>query len=127
MTEHEDLSPIPRNELPPPTAEEADRVMNPTRLDRVVSWLGWWVLELTGALVSAVLAATWPPLLILTVACLLRIGLDPWLHRRRFERQRQRVMARLAVGGDTEDESQVQAELEDEVTEPPTDTEREAG
>lgn len=123
--DHEDLTPVPRRELPPPTPEEADRVMNATRLDRALSWLGWWILELTGALVAAVAATIWPLLLLVTVALLVWIALDPWRQRRRFERQRQRVHARLATA-DTEHDGSASGENAEAATESPTDNDREA-
>lgn len=122
--DNEDLTPVPRRELPPPTPEEADRVMNATRLDRALSWLGWWILELTGALVAAVAATIWPPLLLVTVALLVWIALDPWRQRRRFERQRQRVQAQLAAdaehdgigsGDDAEPATEAHADDDQEV------------
>lgn len=123
--DHEDLTPVPRRELAPPTPEEADRVMNATRLDRALSWLGWWILELTGALVAAVAATIWPPLLLVTVALLVWIALDPWRQRRRFERQRQRVQARLAAANTEQDGSGSSDDVETAV-EAPTDNDREA-
>jgi len=126
-TEHEDLTPVPRRELPPPTPDEADRVMNPTRLDRVLSWLGWWILELTGALVAAAAATIWPPLLLVTVALLVWIALDPWRQRRRFERQRRRVQARLAAADtDTEHDGSASSENVETTAESPSDHDREA-
>ncbi|MPY99439.1 MAG: hypothetical protein GEU97_15825 [Actinophytocola sp.] len=124
--DHEDLTPVPRRELPPPTPEEANRVMNPTRLDRVLSWLGWWALELTGALVAAVAATMWPPLLLVTAALLIWIALDPWRQRRRFERQRRRVQARSAAAADAEHGGSASAEDAETAAESPTDNDREA-
>lgn len=126
-TENEDdLTPVPRRELPPPTPEEADRVMNPTKLDRVMSWLGWWVLELTGALVTAVAAIMWPPLLFVPVALLVWIGTDPWRQRRRFERQSRRVRARFAAETSTRGDDTGLAASEDTTAASGTDTGREA-
>jgi hypothetical protein len=44
--------------------EDGQRVLVPgvpTRMDRVVSWIGWHCPELAGVLAPAVLAVTWTP------------------------------------------------------------------
>lgn len=89
---------LARTRALPPTPEEVARVLNPSMFDRAITWLGWWIPELLGALFAGLAAAwIWTPLLIVTIVLLARIGLDPWIRHRQHQATRRRVATRLAA------------------------------